>query len=296
MSHEIEFAYMGVEVSNPDALHHMLTGMVGLLPGETTIQGLPTYRNDECCRRVFVQEGPLDDCSVLGFEASSTGAFENVATRLKTAGFELSEGDDALAAERGVARIAYGVSPWRLRFELVQDLAREPAPFFSPLVQGGFQTSGVGAGHTAIAVTSFDDSERFLLDGLGMIQSDWIETEIMDGIELEVRFYHCNSRHHSIALAKLPFDLGKSLHHFQVETNERDDVGLAFDRAWAAGYELANGLGVHDNERAFSFYATSPAGFLIEVGYGTKNIYEPWDGNRRYDRISRWGHQPIPRT
>ena len=117
----------------------------------------------------------------------------------------------------------------------------------------------------------------------------------MDGIELEVRFYHCNSRHHSIALAKLPFDLGKSLHHFQVETNERDDVGFAFDRAWAAGFGLANGLGLHDNEGAFSFYATSPAGFLIEVGYGTKKVYEPWDGNRKYDRISRWGHQPIPR-
>jgi catechol 2,3-dioxygenase-like lactoylglutathione lyase family enzyme len=126
-----------------------------------------------------------------------------------------------------------------------------------------------------------------------MVQSDWVETEIMEGIPLEVRFYHCNERHHSIALAKVPFDLGKNLHHVQFEVNDRDDVGLAFDRAWAQGLDFANGLGLHDNEGAFSFYVTSPAGFLVEVGHGTKKVTDPWDGNRRYDSISRWGHQPI---
>jgi 2,3-dihydroxybiphenyl 1,2-dioxygenase len=296
MTHELEFAYIGVEVSDPVALGNILTDVVGLLPGEVASDESLSYRNDDRCRRVFVQEGPRDDCSVLGFEATSDEAFEKVAARLEGAGFALTEGDKDLAVARGVSRLAYAESPWRPRFELVQGLASDEIPFNSPLMKGGFQTDGVGAGHTAIAVTSFEDSERFLLDGLGMVQSDWVETEIMDGIELEVRFYHCNSRHHSIALAKLPFDLGKSLHHFQVETNERDDVGFAFDRAWSAGLEFANGLGLHDNEGAFSFYVTSPAGFLVEVGYGTKKVYAPWDGNRRYDRISRWGHQPIPRS
>ncbi len=295
MAHQLEFAYIGVEVSDPAALGEMLTGMVGLLPGEVASDGSPTFRNDDRSRRVFIQEGPRNDCSVLGFEATSDEAFEKVAAQLEGAGFALTEGDQDLAVARGVSRIAYADSPWRPRFELALGLGNVDVPFFSPLVRGGFQTEGVGAGHTALAVTSFEDSERFLLDGLGMVQSDWVETELMEGVDVEIRFYHCNSRHHSIALAKLPFDLGKSLHHFQVETNERDDVGFAFDRAWAAGYEIANGLGLHDNEGAFSFYATSPAGFLVEVGYGTKKVYEPWDGNRGYDRISRWGHQPIVR-
>jgi catechol 2,3-dioxygenase-like lactoylglutathione lyase family enzyme len=187
-------------------------------------------------------------------------------------------------------------SPWSATFELAVGLSTANSAFASPLAGGGFQTAGVGVGHTALAVMDYEESERFLLDGLGMVQSDWIETELMEGVELEVRFYHCNSRHHSIALAKVPFDLGKTLHHFQVEVNERDDVGYAFDRAWNAGLEFANGIGVHDNEGAFSFYVVSPAGFLLEVGHGTKKIYEPWDGNRRYDQISRWGHQPIPRS
>ncbi|MGA2836248.1 MAG: VOC family protein [Acidimicrobiales bacterium] len=296
MDHQLEFAYIGLEVSDPGALGSLLTDVVGLLPGETATDGSTTFRNDGRTRRVLVQEGPLDDCSVLAFEAVDDRAFEETAARLEAAGFPLTEGDDEETTARDVTRLLHTESPWHLRFELVQGLAAAGTPFASALARSGFQTDGVGAGHTAVAVTSFEDSERFLLDGLNMVQSDWIETELMEGIELEVRFYHCNERHHSIAVAKLPLDLGKSLHHLQVEVNDRDDVGFAFDRAWSSGCDFANGLGLHDNEGAFSFYITSPAGFLVEVGFGTKKVYTPWDGNRRYDSISRWGHQPIPRS
>jgi hypothetical protein len=37
----------------------------------------------------------------------------------------------------------------------------------------------------------------------------------------------------------------------------------------------------------------SPAGFQVEVGHGARVITDNWDGNRRYDRISAWGHQPL---
>ena len=43
----------------------------------------------------------------------------------------------------------------------------------------------------------------------------------------------------------------------------------------------------------FSFYVASPAGFLVEVGHGARVIDTGWDDNRRYDRISRWGHQTL---
>jgi 3-methylcatechol 2,3-dioxygenase len=44
----------------------------------------------------------------------------------------------------------------------------------------------------------------------------------------------------------------------------------------------------------FSFYVASPAGFEVEVGHGARLVTERWDENRRYDRISSWGHQPLP--
>ncbi|MGH9228609.1 MAG: VOC family protein [Acidimicrobiales bacterium] len=113
------------------------------------------------------------------------------------------------------------------------------------------------------------------------------------GIELEVCFYHCNERHHTIALAKAPFELPQKLHHVMVETNARDDVGAAFDRTWATDLPIPNGLGRHDNDHMFSFYVASPAGFQVEVGHGARTITDERNDNRRYDRISTWGHQPL---
>jgi hypothetical protein len=119
--------------------------------------------------------------------------------------------------------------------------------------------------------------------------------EFAAGIELAVRFYHCNARHHTVALAKAPFELPQKLHHAMFETNERDDVGAAFDRVWATDLAIANGLGRHDNDRMFSFYVVSPAGFQVEIGHGARVVTDVWDDNRRYERISAWGHQPVKR-
>ena len=113
--------------------------------------------------------------------------------------------------------------------------------------------------------------------------------EIAEGIDLEVRFYHCNARHHTIALARAPFELPQKLHHVMFETNERDDVGAAFDRAWATDLAIPNGLGRHDNDGMFSFYVPDPAGFQVEVGHGARVITDGWNDNRRYDRISALG-------
>ena len=175
------------------------------------------------------------------------------------------------------------------------DLACDDAPFHSPLVPHGFLTDQVGFGHVVFATTAFDESCRFLTDGLGMRRSDWLEMEIAAGIELEVWFFHCNARHHSVALARAPFDLPQRLHHVMVETVDRDDVGSAFDRAWASDLPIPNGLGRHDNDGMFSFYVQSPAGFQVEVGHGARVVGDDWDDDRRYDRISAWGHQPLTR-
>ena len=126
-----------------------------------------------------------------------------------------------------------------------------------------------------------------------MRQTDWVETEIAAGIPLELRFYHCNERHHSIALARAPFELPRTLHHVMFEANDRDDVGLAFDRVWNQGLTIASGLGRHGNDKMFSFYVVSPAGFQVEVGHGGRRVTPEWDDNRRYDSISTWGHQPL---
>jgi 2,3-dihydroxybiphenyl 1,2-dioxygenase len=286
MNRDIELAYVGIEVPDPTTLDGFFGDVIGLLPGDAP----HTWRNDDRSRRVIVEEGPANDATFLGFEANDGGALDRIVARLVDAGFEAAEGD---GSDRKVERLVRATAPWGVPVELVAGLERAATPFSSPLVPGGFLTEGVGFGHAVFATTNFDESHRFLVDGLGLCQSDWLEMEIAAGMELEVRFYHCNDRHHTVALAKAPFELPQKLHHLMFETNSVDDVGAAFDRAWATELPIPNGLGRHDNDGMFSFYVASPAGFQVEVGHGAKVVGDSWDQNRRYDRISSWGHQPL---
>lgn len=293
MKRQIELAYLGIEVPDPEILTPFFGDVIGLLPGDDLDGGVRTWRNDGKAQRIIVQPGPAGDAVFLGFEAVDDAAFDATVARLAAAGHDVVAGTDAELASRRVRRLARTAAPWGMPVEVVADLAAATTPYSSPLMPGGFLTEGVGFGHAVFATTAFDDSHRFVVDGLGLAQSDWLGMELAPGIDLEVHFYHCNERHHTLALAKAPFELPQTLHHLMVETKERDDVGAAFDRAWATDLAIPNGLGRHDNDHMFSFYVASPAGFQVEVGHGARTITDEWDDDRRYDRISTWGHQPL---
>ncbi|HEY1652945.1 MAG TPA: VOC family protein [Acidimicrobiales bacterium] len=292
MNHVLELGYLVLEVPVPDSLDEAFADVVGLIPGEPTASAPRTWRNDQRAQRVIVEPGPANDAVAIGFEAFDAAAFDGTVARLEAMGLPVVEDSDE-AEKRRVARLARTKAPWGTDAEIVLAPADASTPFSSALVGGGFLTEGVGFGHVVLATMAFDESAAFLTDGLGFGQSDWLETEIAEGIPLEVRFYHCNARHHTIALARAPFELPQVLHHVMFETNDRDDVGAAFDRLWASDLAIPNGLGRHDNDGMFSFYLQTPAGFQIEVGHGARVITESWDDNRAYDAISAWGHQPL---
>ena len=292
MHHPLQLAYLGIQVPDPSALTPFFGEVIGLAPGAPGPAGTVTWRNDDKAQRVIVEPGPANDGVFVGFDVDDD-ALDALVARLDSAGFRTVEGSDDDCSDRRVTRLARTTAPWGVAVELTTGLEDAPTPYASPLMPGGFLTDGVGFGHVVFATTAFDESHAFVTDGLGMAQSDWLEMEIAEGIELEVRFYHCNERHHTVALARAPFEMPQRLHHVMVEVADRDDVGRAFDRAWGAGFGIANGLGRHDNDGMFSFYVVSPAGFQVEFGHGARTIGDDWDDNRRYDRISAWGHQPL---
>src|SRR5688500_5538889 len=143
--------------------------------------------------------------------AEVVGAYQATLARLRAQGRDVVE-DPELASERRVERLARTAGPWGPDVELVVGAADAATPFASDLVPGGFLTEGVGFGHVVLATMAFDESIELLTEGLGFAQSDWLEMEIAEGIELEVRFFHCNARHHTVALAKAPFELPQTLH------------------------------------------------------------------------------------
>jgi 2,3-dihydroxybiphenyl 1,2-dioxygenase len=291
---KIEIAFIAVEVTDPAAINELLGHVVGLISDSEPSSPMTKWRNDDRIHRVIVSEGPTNDVVALGFEASTSEDFDDTIDSIRSAGFAIVDGSSSDATFRGVARIAHTMSPWGVRVEVVENLERSEIPFASPLAPGGYLTKNVGFGHAVFVTSDLNESTRFVTEALGMRQSDWIETEIMDGVPLEVHFFHCNARHHSLALAHLPFEAPQKLHHFMFETNDVDDVGSAFDRALAAGLPIASSLGRHDNDDMFSFYVVSPAGFQVEVGHGARLITDDWNNDRRYEKISRWGHRPWP--
>jgi 2,3-dihydroxybiphenyl 1,2-dioxygenase len=291
MKHQLELAHLVIEVPDPTALTPTLAEVVGLEAGDPTPSGALTWRDDDRAQRLVVTEGPANDAVAVGFEAVDAAAFEATVERLASSGTDVAEDPD-LAAERRVDRLVRGPAAWGPDIEVVLGAA-DAGPFASDLVPGGFLTEGVGFGHVVLATTAFEESVALVTQGLGFTQSDWLEMEIAEGVELEVRFFHCNARHHTVALARAPFELPQTLHHVMFEMNERDDVGAAFDRLWATDLGIPNGLGRHDNDGMFSFYLRTPAGFQIEVGHGARVVTDDWDDDRRYDAISSWGHQPL---
>jgi len=291
MEHQLELGYLVLEVPDPEALRPVFADVVGLLPGvPSTVGAATTWRNDQRASRIFVSPGPANDAVAVGIESVDEAAFDATVARLEAFGAVCTEGD---AADRLADRLVRTSAPWGVAVEVVQHIDQACPPFKSDVVPGGFLTDGVGFGHAVFTTTAFDESHAFLTEGLGFAQSDWLETELAPGIDLEVRFYHCNRRHHTIAMARPPFALPQHLHHMMFELNQRDDVGAAFDRVWATELPIPNGLGRHDNDGMFSFYLQTPVGFQIEIGYGARVITDGWDDNRRYERISAWGHQPL---
>ena len=295
MQHEIELAYVGIEVPDPASLTPFFGEVIGLVPGEPTDDGALTWRNDGKAHRVIVQPGPANDAVFLGFEAVDDDAFDAMAARLARTGHDVTEAVRRRPA--GAAREASGP-----RLDSVGGPRRDRArrsPRRRPrsrrrCMPGGFLTDGVGFGHAVFATTAFDESHRVphrrpRPRAVGLAR---------DGDRARASSSRCASTTATrgttrIALAKAPFDLPQTLHHIMFETNERDDVGAAFDRVWATDLADPERARPPRQRRHVQLLRASPAGFQVEVGHGARVITDGWDDNRRYDRISAWGHQPL---
>ena len=79
------------------------------------------------------------------------------------------------------------------------------------------------------------------------------------------RFFHCNPRHHSLALTAT----GKNApHHMMMELYSLDDVGQGYDIAQGNEGQVAVTLGRHSGDYMTSFYSGTPSGFMTEYGWG----------------------------
>lgn len=289
MSGVSALGYAGFRVADPDAWADFATGILGLMEAPAAA-GQRRFRLDQRAWRLAVEEGPEDDIAFIGFEVEGPAALAALAARLSATGITVSAAPEDLCRARGVLGLVTCQDPMGLDVELYYGAQeRFEVPFVSPAGVSGFVTGQQGIGHVVLSAPDIAAVEAFYVTGLGLLLSDVITMTITPEFAFDIRFFHCNTRHHTLALAPVPAP--KRLHHFMLEARQLDDVGLALDRLRAPGLPpVVQGLGRHSNDHMVSFYAATPAGFQVEFGWGAREIHEPDWTVVRHSTTSVWGH------
>lgn len=285
--------YLGLAVKDVPAWDAFATGVLGLMPGEAAGE-TRRYRLDDIAWRIAVEPGEADDLAYVGFEVAGQADLDAVAERLVEGGVAVGNGDPGRLAERGVLGLISCRDPDGLAVEIFYGpTLRTERPFVSPAGVNGFVTGEQGLGHIVLATADIAAARRFYQDLLGFRLSDIILMRMGPQSSFEMEFFHCNARHHSLALAPVPAP--RRLHHFMVQAPSLDAVGFALERAEGAGTPITASLGRHTNDRMVSFYARTPAGFEVEFGFGALEVDDASWRVTRHERPSSWGHRRVAR-
>jgi 2,3-dihydroxybiphenyl 1,2-dioxygenase len=281
--------YIGLKVRDVDAWTAFATGVLGLMPGESA-GAARRFRLDDLAWRIAAEPGDADDLAYVGFEVAGAAELEALRGRLSAAGHAVAGADPAQLAERGVLGLVNCLDPDGLRVEIFYGpTLRTETPFASPAGVGAFVTAGQGLGHVVITSGDMDAARRFYQGLLGFRLSDTIRMRPAPNVSFDMEFYHCNPRHHTLAI--IPVAARRRLHHFMLQVPTLDAVGFALERAEAAAAPITATLGRHTNDRMISFYARTPAGFEVEYGFGAIEIDDTTWRVGRHDKPSSWGHK-----
>jgi 2,3-dihydroxybiphenyl 1,2-dioxygenase len=191
---------------------------------------------------------------------------------------------------RGVVDLIVCRDPDGLQVELfVGPTLVTEKPFVSKAGPSRFVTGEQGLGHIVLSTPDIAAFRAFYCEILGFRLSDYIRMNLGPDQAIDLEFFHCNPRHHTLAAA--PMALPKKLLHFMVQVEGIDDVGLALERLGAAGHAVSRTIGRHTNDQMVSFYTRTPSGFEVEYGYGAITVDDAAWRVARHDSISVWGHK-----
>ncbi len=281
--------YLGFQVKNPAAWASFATGVLGLMPAEPAGEAR-RFRLDDVAWRIAVEPGASDDIAYLGFEVAGPAELKDIRSRIADAGVAVGDGNPQLIAERGVLDLITCHDPDGLAVEIFYGpTLRTETPFASPASVTAFVTGDQGLGHVVLSTRDMAASRRFYQDVLGFRLSDIIRIQAGRQFSFDMEFFHCNPRHHTLAL--MPVKSPRRLHHFMIQVPTLDAVGFALERATAAATPITASLGRHTNDRMVSFYSRTPAGFEVEFGHGAIEVDDATWRVGRHDKPSSWGHK-----
>jgi 2,3-dihydroxybiphenyl 1,2-dioxygenase len=273
----LSLGYLGVGADAVDDWRAFGTGLLGMQCIDATARAL-AFRMDERRQRLFVEAGRA--APVYGWETADAASLDRLAARLEAAGIAVER--PARADQRLVSGLIAFQDPVGTQLEAFHGPLVTSEAFRPGRAISGFRTGPLGMGHVVLTVPRMDAVLTFYRDLLGFRLSDWTERPF------RACFMHLNPRHHSLAL----IETGRAgMHHLMVELFSMDDVGQGYDLAQGETGRVATTLGRHTNDHMLSFYARTPSGFLVEYGWGGRDI-DPatWQPFECQDGPSLWGH------
>lgn len=278
--------YIGFGADKLDDWSAFATGQLGLQPVDHA-RSCRTFRMDDRRQRLIVDSESAE--RFFGWEVPDAAALDALASRLESAGVAVRRESAARASQRFVSELIAFADPDGNRLEAFHGPMIADTPFKPSRPISGFRAGSQGMGHIVLMVSDYDVSLAFYHDLLGFRITDFMRQGPMN-----VCFLHVNSRHHSLALFQHP-RLG--LHHLMMECYSLDDVGQGYDLAQAVSNRVAVTLGRHHNDYMTSFYMRTPSNFLIECGWGAREVDPVASQPEEMTTLaSFWGHDGLIRT
>ena len=279
----LSLGYVGIRTDDLSDWPGYATSFLGLQQVDATSSAL-AFRMDHRRHRLFVERSPGDrPRRFFGWEVEDAAALDRFAARLDGAGVRVAAAPAALAAQRHVEALIAFDDPAGNRLEIFHGAQAAAEPFRPGRAISGFRTGPLGMGHAVLTVERVDAVLPFYRDLLGFRLSDYALRPF------KAFFLHVNPRHHSLAM----IETGRNgLHHLMIELFSLDDVGQGYDLAQAVPDRVGVTLGRHTNDFMTSFYARTPADFMVEYGWGGRDI-DPasWEPFECVHGPSLWGHE-----
>src|ERR1700732_4545450 len=276
--------YVGFGSAALDDWRQFGTGLVGLQAVERS-PSLLAFRMDDRKQRIVIDRSLPEGARFFGWEVADAAALQALAARLEAAEVDVTAEPQTSADSRRVRGLISFHDPAGNRLEAFYGAEIDDTPFSPGRSISGFRTGPLGVGHAVLTVENIDAVMPFYVDLLGFGLSDYMQKPF------RAYFFHINARHHSLAL----IETGRNgMHHLMVELFSLDDVGQAYDVALSEEDRVSVTLGRHTNDFMTSFYAKSPSSFMIECGWGGREI-DPatWGPLEMTDGPSLWGHERV---
>jgi 2,3-dihydroxybiphenyl 1,2-dioxygenase len=275
--------YAGFGSDKLDDWRQFGTDLIGFQAVERG-NSLLAFRMDDRKQRVVIDRSMGEGARFFGWEVADKAALDALAASLDAAKVEVTAEPKTLADARRVSALLSFRDPAGNRLEALYGAEIDATPFRPGRSISGFRTGPMGLGHAVLTVANIEPVMAFYVDVLGFRLSDYIEKPF------RAYFFHINPRHHSLAL----IETGKNgMHHLMVELFSLDDVGQSYDVALSEDRVNVT-LGRHTNDLMTSFYAKTPSSFMVECGWGGREV-DPatWQAVEITHGPSLWGHERI---